>query len=101
MIVFGSVWARFGVPKWAPKSVPKVCGATPGGVLGQPWGRLDMLLGSTCGLGSFLRPLRPFLGPFLASSGAIFAILGASFWFVGAVFLPVVFFCVARTFFDK
>ena len=79
LIVFGSVWARFGVPKWGPKSDWIAGGATPGGVPGQPWSRLDAPLGSTCGLGSFLRLLWSFLGPFWASSGAIFGLLGASF----------------------
>ena len=85
-IVFGSVLSRFWVPKWTPKSDRKRGGATPGGVPGQPWGRLDALQGSSCGLESFWRPLRPFLGPFWASSGAIFGLLGASLGFVGAVF---------------
>ena len=80
---------RFGVPKWSPKSDGKRCGATLGGVPGRSWGRLGALLGSTCGLGSFWHPLRPFLGPFLASSGAIFALLGANFRFVGAVLVSL------------
>ena len=80
---------RFGVPKWSPKSEGKVGGAAPGGVLGLSWVCLGDLLGSTCGLGSFLHPLRPFLGPFLAPSGAIFALLGANFRFVGAVLVSL------------
>ena len=76
---------RFGAPKWTPKSDGKRGGATPGGVPGRSWGRLGALLGSTCGLGSFLHPLRPFLGRFLASCGAIYGLLGANFRFLGAV----------------
>ena len=57
----------------------------PGEVPGRSWGRLGALLGSTCGLGSFLHPLRPFLGPFLASCGAIDGLLGANFRFLDAV----------------
>ena len=32
-----------------------------------------------------MHPLRPFLGPFLASCGAIYGLLGANVWFLGAV----------------
>ena len=81
----GSVLGRFGAPKWTPKSDGKRGGATPGEVPGRSWGRLGALLGSTCGLGSFLHPLRPFLGRFLASCGAIYGLLGAHFRFLGAV----------------
>ena len=73
----------------APKSDGKVCESPPGGGPGRSWGSLGALLGSTCGLGSFLHPLRPFLGPFLAPSGAIFALLGANFRFVGAVLVSL------------
>ena len=89
LIVFGSVLGRFGVPKWSPKSDTKAGGAASGGVPGRSWGRLDALLGSTCGLRSFLHPLGPFLGPFFAPSGAIFALLGANFRFVGAVLVSL------------
>ena len=57
----------------------------PGEVLGRSWGSLGALLGSTCGLGSFLHPLRPFLGSFLAFCGAIDGLLGANFRFLDAV----------------
>ena len=75
--------------KWSPESDQKRGGATPGGVPGRSWGRLGALLGSTCGLGSFLHPLRPFLGRFLASCGAIHGLLGANFRFLGTVLVSV------------
>ena len=84
-IVFGSVLSRFWPPKWSPRGARKRGESTPGGVPGRSWGRLGALLGSTCGLGSFLHPLRPFLGRFLASCGAIYGLLGANFRFLGTV----------------
>ena len=84
-IVFDSVFDRFWTPKLSPKGGGKRCESPPGEVPGRSCGRLGALLGSTCGLGSFLHPLRPFLGPFLASSGAMFGLLRANFRFVGAV----------------
>ena len=83
-VVFGSVLGRFGAPKWTPRGEGKVGESPPGGVPGRSWGSLGALLGSTCGLGSFLHPLRPFLGPFVPSWGAIFGLLGAKFRFLGA-----------------
>ena len=76
---------RFWTPKWSPRGDRKRCESPPGEVPGRSWGRLGALLGSTCGLGSFLHPLRPFLGPFVASWGAIFGLLGCNFRFVGTV----------------
>ena len=84
-IVFGSVLGRFWTPKWSPKGDRKRCESSPGEVPGRSWGRLGALLGSACGLGSFLCPLQPFLGPFLASCGAIYGLLGANFRFLGAI----------------
>ena len=84
-IVFGSVLGRFWAPKWSPEGEGKMGESPLGGVPGRSWGRLGALLGSTCGLGSFLHPLRPFLGRFLASCGAIYGLLGANFRFLGAV----------------
>ena len=84
-MVLGSVLGRFGAPKWTPGGEGKVGESPPGGVPGRSWGSLGALLGSTCGLGSFLHPLRPFLGPFLASCGAIYGLLGANFRFLGTV----------------
>ena len=84
-IVFGSVLGRFWTPKWSPRGDRKRCESLPGEVPGRSWGRLGALLGSTCGLGSFLHPLRPFLGRFLASCGAIYGLLGANFRFLGTV----------------
>ena len=64
-------------------------GGTP--YLGDPsrsYGRLGAVLCSTCGLGSFWNPLRPFLGLFLAAPGAIFGLLGTHFRFADAVWGP-------------
>ena len=76
---------RFWTPKWSPRGEGKRGESPPGEVPGRSWGRLGALLGSTCGLGSFLHPLRPFLGAFLASCGAIYGLLGANVRFLGAV----------------
>ena len=84
-IVFGSVLGRCWAPKWSPIGDAERGDSPLGGVPGRSWGRLGALLGSTCGLGSFLHLLRPFLGRFLASCGVIYGLLGANFRFLGTV----------------
>ena len=93
--VLGSVWA----PLWGPVGLQDRSNI--GAKIDQQkrckfksekvtsWSRLGALLGSTCGLRSFLHPLRPFLGRFLASCGAIYGLLGANFRFVGAVLVSL------------
>ena len=76
---------RFGAPIWVPGGAAERGKSDLGRVPGRSWGRLGALLGSTCGLGSFLPPLRPVLGPFLASPCSILGLLPTNFRFVGAV----------------
>ena len=76
---------RVGAPIWVPGGAAELGKSALGRVPGRSWGSLGALLGSTCGLGSFLHPLRPFLGRFLASCGAIYGLLGANFRFLGTV----------------
>ena len=78
---------RFWTPKWSPRGDAERGESRPGEVPGRSWGRLGALLGSTCGLGSFLHPLRPFWRPFLASPGSILGLLPTNFRFVGAVWV--------------
>ena len=80
-IDFGAVVAS----QMEPGGAAELCKSALGRVPGRSWGSLGALLGSTCGLGSFLHPLRPFLGRFLASCGAIYGLLGANFRFLGTV----------------
>ena len=85
LIVSGSVLIPIWPPKWRPGGAAERAKFDLGRAPGWSWGRLGALFGSTCGLGSFLNPLRPFLGPFLASWSAMYGLLGANFRFLGAV----------------